>query len=58
MEEKLSVSTNSGFLTEIIHTTQCLLDFINAFKKRDLFVLGTLVEDGATLGHLSLKRGA
>jgi hypothetical protein len=29
-EEKLSVSTNSGFLAEIIHTTQCLLYFINA----------------------------
>jgi hypothetical protein len=30
MEEKLSISTNSGFLAEIIHTTQCLLDFIKA----------------------------
>jgi hypothetical protein len=45
--EKLSVSTNSGFLADIVHTTQCLLDFINAFEKRDLFVLGMFVEDGA-----------
>jgi 16S rRNA C1402 N4-methylase RsmH len=26
-------------------TTQRLLDFINAFKKQDLFILGMLVED-------------
>jgi hypothetical protein len=25
--------------------TQCLLNFINAFKKPDLFILGTLVVD-------------
>jgi hypothetical protein len=42
-----SVSTNSGFLAEIIHTTECLLDFINAFEKWDLFILGMLAEDGA-----------
>jgi hypothetical protein len=45
-EEKLSVSTNYGFLAEIMHTTQCLLDFINTFEKQNLFVLGMLVEDG------------
>jgi hypothetical protein len=42
-EEKLFVSTNSGFLAKI-----CLLNFIHAFEKWELFVLGTLVEDGAT----------
>ncbi|CAL1672721.1 unnamed protein product [Lasius platythorax] len=41
--------TNSGFLADNTHTTQCLLDFfVLAFKKRDFFVLGTLVEEGAT----------
>jgi hypothetical protein len=53
-EEKLSVYTICGFLAEIIHTTQCLLDFINAFEKWDLFILGVLVEDGKTSAHLSL----
>jgi hypothetical protein len=48
MEEKFSVSTNIDFLAEIIHTTQCLRNFIRAFEKLDLFVLSTLVEDGAT----------
>jgi hypothetical protein len=43
-----SVSTNGGFLAEIIHTTKCLLDFINTFEKWDLFILGMLAEDGAT----------
>jgi hypothetical protein len=45
---KLFVSTNNSFLAEIIHTTQCLLNFINAFEKWDLFVLGTLVQDSTT----------
>jgi hypothetical protein len=48
MEKKLFVFTNSDFLPEIIHITQCLLDFINTFEKQDLFVLSTLVEDGTT----------
>jgi hypothetical protein len=48
VRREVSVSTSSGFLAEIIHTTQCLLDFINAFKKWDPFILGMLVEDGAT----------
>jgi hypothetical protein len=42
------VSINGGFLAEITHTTQCFFNFITAFEKQDLFVLGKLVEDGAT----------
>jgi hypothetical protein len=47
-EEKRPVYTNSDFLTEIIHTTQCLLDFISALEKGDLFVLSMLVENDTT----------